>query len=274
MANKPLSSARSPADPHHQGREHRGKHSGQMVHRTNPGGRPGREGTDPLAQQHDRRPVASPRPHAGRATTQQDVRPQGRRRTIPDHRRVDQVDRAFVDPARSKITFGEVAQMWTSSKVGLRASTRSVYGSVIEQHVLPRWRHVPLDAIDHEDVQAWVGDLAGEAALRCPHPKDRGSGLRRGARICGPLETTDGQSGHGDRDAESAIETQTVSDRRTGRGHGRGRGAPRAGTAPDGIRRRLRPVSTRRLRPRLLRVALVRDRVRFASAISTSPNGG
>ena len=55
-----------------------------------------------------------------------------------------------------------MAEKWTASKVGLKASTRAVYAAVMEDHVLPRWRDVPLSAIGHEDVQSWVADLVAK----------------------------------------------------------------------------------------------------------------
>lgn len=68
----------------------------------------------------------------------------------------------FVDPSRSRLTFGEMATKWTASKVGLKASTRAVYAAVMDDHVLPRWKDIPLSAIEHEDVQAWVAELVAK----------------------------------------------------------------------------------------------------------------
>jgi integrase len=65
----------------------------------------------------------------------------------------------FVDPARSKITVGEMAAKWTASKSGLEKSTQSTDKNVMDDHVLPRWRRVPLAAVEFEDVQAWIAEL-------------------------------------------------------------------------------------------------------------------
>jgi integrase len=67
---------------------------------------------------------------------------------------------AYVDPARAKITVGEVARTWLSGKVNLKTTTRVRYESALAVHVLPRWGSVQLDRVDHADVQAWVADLA------------------------------------------------------------------------------------------------------------------
>ena len=99
--------------------------------------------------------------------------PDGRQRNKAFARKVD-ADRflttvqsskltgTFVDPSRSRLTFGEMAIKWTASKVGLKASTRAVYAAVMDNHVLPRWRDIPLSAIEHEDVQAWIAELVAK----------------------------------------------------------------------------------------------------------------
>lgn len=66
----------------------------------------------------------------------------------------------YVDPVRAKITVGEMAEKWTASKIGLKPSTRARYAAAMDYHVLPRWRNVPLAAVDYEAVQAWVAELA------------------------------------------------------------------------------------------------------------------
>jgi integrase len=99
--------------------------------------------------------------------------PDGRQRNKAFARKVD-ADRflttvqsskltgTFVDPSRSRLTFGEMATKWTASKVGLKASTRAVYAAVMDDHVLPRWKDIPLSAIEHEDVQAWIAELVAK----------------------------------------------------------------------------------------------------------------
>ena len=69
------------------------------------------------------------------------------------------MDGTYVDPVRAKITVGEMAAKWMASKSGLKKSTQSTYGNVMNEHVLPRWSKVPLAAVDFEDVQSWVADL-------------------------------------------------------------------------------------------------------------------
>src|SRR6266571_3286779 len=38
----------------------------------------------------------------------------------------------FVDPTRAKLTFGEMAEKWTASKVGLKPSTRARYAAAMD----------------------------------------------------------------------------------------------------------------------------------------------
>lgn len=65
----------------------------------------------------------------------------------------------YVDPARSRLTVGSLADQWINGKVSLKPTTRALYDSVLNTHVLPRWRDVPLTRAEHGDVQAWVAQL-------------------------------------------------------------------------------------------------------------------
>ena len=67
----------------------------------------------------------------------------------------------YVDPSRSRITVGAMAQQWFEGKVSLRPTTRALYESVLNNHVLPRWRTYPLTHVEHGDMQAWVAELVG-----------------------------------------------------------------------------------------------------------------
>jgi integrase len=57
------------------------------------------------------------------------------------------------------VTFGEMAKKWSASKVGLKESTRARYDSALNTHVLPRWKHVPLSGVHHEQIQEWIAEL-------------------------------------------------------------------------------------------------------------------
>jgi integrase len=66
---------------------------------------------------------------------------------------------SYVDPARSRLTIGGLAEQWIMGKVSLKPTTRALYDSVLVTHVLPRWRDIPLTRVEHGDVQAWVAQL-------------------------------------------------------------------------------------------------------------------
>jgi Phage integrase, N-terminal SAM-like domain len=65
----------------------------------------------------------------------------------------------FIDPSRSRITSGELADEWLAGKVNLKPTTRALYTSVIETHIRPRWGSVSIGKVAHGDVQRWVADL-------------------------------------------------------------------------------------------------------------------
>jgi integrase len=66
---------------------------------------------------------------------------------------------SYVDPRRARVTVGHVAEQWLAGKLNLKQSSRTRYESALHAHVLPRWGQVPLDRIDHADIQAWVAAL-------------------------------------------------------------------------------------------------------------------
>jgi len=65
----------------------------------------------------------------------------------------------WTDPAQGRVTVGEYAQDWLRGKVKLKVSTRAAYDSLLREHVAPTWGRVPLSAVRHEDVSAWVQRL-------------------------------------------------------------------------------------------------------------------
>lgn len=78
----------------------------------------------------------------------------------------------WTDPARARITVGELATAWLERKLDLKPSTRARYSSIIERHVMPTWAGVPLSAVAYEDVAAWVGrlsaaGLSGSSVRQC-----------------------------------------------------------------------------------------------------------
>jgi integrase len=77
----------------------------------------------------------------------------------------------YVDPARSRMTVGTLAEQWLGGKVNLKPTTRALYESILSTHVLPRWRDMPLTRVEHGDVQAWVAGLVA-SGLSPSHVRD------------------------------------------------------------------------------------------------------
>lgn len=66
----------------------------------------------------------------------------------------------WTDPARGRITFGEFALAWLSSRTDLKPKTRHQYSSLLTLHVLPAWASVPLAKITFEGLSHWVARLS------------------------------------------------------------------------------------------------------------------
>jgi integrase len=64
----------------------------------------------------------------------------------------------WIDPARGRETFGDYAAAWLKS-ADVKPSTRSGYASVLNKHLLPRWRDTPMAAISTVDVESWLAEL-------------------------------------------------------------------------------------------------------------------
>ncbi|WP_261799200.1 site-specific integrase [Microbacterium wangchenii] len=70
--------------------------------------------------------------------------------------------KAFVDPADSRVTIGELAESWLLDQTAvLKPSSMHALRSAWRTHVGPRWAEVRLDAVRYSDIRAWVTDIAG-----------------------------------------------------------------------------------------------------------------
>lgn len=74
---------------------------------------------------------------------------------------------AMPRPTGAGETVGDMVRVWLDGKAGLtrKGLESAQYGA---QVVLARWEHVPLDAVDADDVRAWIGGLStpqGPASL-------------------------------------------------------------------------------------------------------------
>jgi integrase len=73
------------------------------------------------------------------------------------------------DPARARLPLGDWSRQWLASRQPtLKATTLASYRSLLEVCILPTWERIPLAAVTHGDVTAWVAGLAGAVgASRC-----------------------------------------------------------------------------------------------------------
>lgn len=67
----------------------------------------------------------------------------------------------YTDPARARITIGELAQVWIDSHRSIwKPSNLRTMEISWRVHVAPVWEHRRLNTITHSEVQSWVNDLA------------------------------------------------------------------------------------------------------------------
>jgi len=70
----------------------------------------------------------------------------------------DQTRGLWHDPSRGDVLFAEVAERWFATKVHLRPTTRSMYRSTLDRHILPSFGERPVGSITTLDVQVWIAD--------------------------------------------------------------------------------------------------------------------
>src|SRR4051812_24587433 len=89
----------------------------------------------------------------------------------------------WTDPARARVPVGEWAREWLASKApSLKATTREDYRSLVTSCVLPTWERVPLAAVTHSGVAAWVATLSTTVgASRCRKSATLFSGMMAAA---------------------------------------------------------------------------------------------
>jgi len=65
----------------------------------------------------------------------------------------------YIDPTKGRITIGELAPVWIAGKINLKPTTHARYEDAMRVHVLPRWGDVPLQKIEHGEIQTWLAEL-------------------------------------------------------------------------------------------------------------------
>lgn len=88
------------------------------------------------------------------------------------------VDRGMhIDPSNTERRFLDVAIAWRSTWLELEPKTKAGYESILNKHVLPRWRDARIGAVDAESIQDWVNELAQSG--RAPNTVRRIYGVLR-----------------------------------------------------------------------------------------------
>src|SRR5215207_4862447 len=77
---------------------------------------------------------------------------------------------SYVDPNRSKVTVGVLADQWLEAKLDLAPKTRDRYEGIIRAHIRPRWGKVRLSDVTHAELQRWVARIdAAPATVKKVH---------------------------------------------------------------------------------------------------------
>jgi integrase len=67
----------------------------------------------------------------------------------------------YASPSAGRALFSDVAEAWyTSKSVRLKAKTLESYRSLLDTHVLPKWRNTAVGDIDWQSIQKWVAQLS------------------------------------------------------------------------------------------------------------------
>ncbi|MBO0732379.1 MAG: site-specific integrase, partial [Acidimicrobiaceae bacterium] len=68
----------------------------------------------------------------------------------------------WIDPARSRLTFGEFAPSFLATRTNVKPKTRHQQESLLKLHVMPTWESVALGKITYEGLAAWVSRLTDD----------------------------------------------------------------------------------------------------------------
>ncbi len=92
----------------------------------------------------------------------EDVRPQGRRRAIPDDGRVSQADRLLYRPcgfpAHGRDLGAALARL---ARLHLKPSTRERYAGILRKHIDPRWGTTKRRTSHTAPFRPWVSEVGG-----------------------------------------------------------------------------------------------------------------
>lgn len=102
---------------------------------------------------HYRNPEGKPKEKSG-FTTKRDANAYIARVTT------SKLDGAYIDPAKARITVGELGERWAKIKESqIKPSGWRSYESAWRTHVEPRWGKTQVSRIERMDIEEWIADL-------------------------------------------------------------------------------------------------------------------
>lgn len=65
-----------------------------------------------------------------------------------------------IDPRNTERRLGLIVDGWRSTWIDLEPKTKAGYESILNKHILPRWRDAQVGAVSAEVIQDWINELA------------------------------------------------------------------------------------------------------------------
>lgn len=72
----------------------------------------------------------------------------------------------YVDPKKSGVTFGTIAEDWFTTKAHRKPKTLAGYRGLLDTLILPRWGNTPLKQVDYQSLSKWIGGLSVDGSQR------------------------------------------------------------------------------------------------------------
>lgn len=68
-------------------------------------------------------------------------------------------DGTYRDRTLGQTSFATVAEEWLAARTDIEPSTRRLYRSALDVHLLPAWGHIPVDRLRRNQLAAWLAQL-------------------------------------------------------------------------------------------------------------------
>lgn len=72
----------------------------------------------------------------------------------------------YIDPKKSRVTFGTVAEDWFATKAHRKPKTLAGYRGLLDTLILPRWGNTALKLVDYQSLSKWIGGLSVDGSQR------------------------------------------------------------------------------------------------------------